>query len=83
MAEVCRAQLWQWRHHGVEVTDGQVLDAELLGALIDEEFAELRIVLDPEQTNCAHYQAARDLLRSLVLDDDYPEFLTIPAYEHL
>ena len=83
MAEVCRAQLWSWRHHRVEVSDGQILDDALLDQLINEEFAELQAFLDPAQWEAGRYDEARDLLRALITTDDYPEFLTIPAYELL
>jgi malate synthase len=83
MAEVCRAQLWQWRRHGVEVADGQILDDALLATLIDEEYEALRAALGPERWDAGRYDDARDLLRSLTLTDDYPEFLTIPAYDLL
>ncbi len=83
MAEVCRAQLWQWRHHRVEVTDGQVLDETLLDTLIHEECAALRSSAGDETGAPGRYDEACDLLRSLVLDDEYAEFLTIPAYELL
>ena len=83
MAEVCRSQLWQWRRHGVEVSDGQVLDADLLDSLIDEELAALRAILDADRWEAGRFDKARDLLRTLVMTDDYPEFLTIPAYDLL
>ncbi|GJM37193.1 MAG: malate synthase [Acidimicrobiales bacterium] len=83
MAEVCRAQLWSWRHHAVEVSDGQILDDELLDQLIDEEFASLRAALAPAQWANGRFDEARTLLRDLVTTDDYPDFLTIPAYELL
>ncbi len=83
MAEVCRAQLWQWRHHAVEVADGRVLDGELLDSLIDEEFDALPAILGPDKWAAGRYADAKELLRTLTLGDDYPEFLTIPAYEFL
>lgn len=83
MAEVCRAQLWQWRHHQVEVADGRRLDDRLLLRLIDEEFAELHDTLDDDTWAGGRFDDARDLLISLVITDDYPEFLTIPAYDLL
>ena len=83
MAEVCRAQLWSWRHHGVEVSDGQILDDALLDQLIEEEFASLHATLDPAQWANGRFDEARTLLRDLVTTTDYPEFLTIPAYELL
>ncbi|MEM7142789.1 MAG: malate synthase A [Actinomycetota bacterium] len=83
MAEVCRAQLWSWRHHGVEVSDGQVLDDALLDQLIEEEFTALRGTLDAALWESGRFDEARALLRELVTTDDYPEFLTLPAYELL
>ena len=83
MAEVCRTQLWQWRHHRVEVADGTVLDDELLDAVIEEEFAALRATLSADQWAAGRYSDARDLLRELVVTPDFPEFLTIPAYARL
>jgi malate synthase len=88
MAEVCRAQLWQWRRHCVEISDGVVLDSALLDQLIDEEFDALRAILDadlihPGRWATGRFSDARDLAKSLCLSDDYPEFLTVPAYELL
>ncbi|MEQ8839436.1 MAG: malate synthase A [Acidimicrobiales bacterium] len=85
MAEVCRAQLWQWRRHGVEVADGQALDDDLLHSLIDEEFTALEADLGPDRWSAGRYGDACDLLRTLCFApaSDYPEFLTIPAYDLL
>jgi malate synthase len=83
MAEVCRAQLWQWCHHRVEISDGQILDQELLSTLVDEEFATLRNLLDEDTWAGGRFADARDLLLELVTGDVYPEWLTIPAYELL
>jgi malate synthase len=83
MAEVCRAQLWQWRRHAVEVADGTVLDVALLESLIAEEFDALRIGLGADRWAAGRYDDAKELLRTLTLSDDYPEFLTIPAYRLL
>ena len=83
MAEVCRAQLWQWRRHAVDVADGVVLDADLLETLIEEEFAGLPTILGADKWAAGRYADAKELLRTLTLGDEYPEFLTIPAYELL
>ena len=36
-AEISRAQLWQWRHHGVSLDDGR----KVTGALINDEIKAL------------------------------------------
>ena len=40
-AEISRAQIWQWRHHGVRLDTGRVVTGELLKAIIGEEMAAL------------------------------------------
>ena len=83
MAEVCRAQLWQWRHHKVQLSNGLVLDHELLVRLIDTETAALRSELGGEIWSAGRFAEARELLASLTTTDDYCEFLTTEAYELL
>ena len=35
-AEISRAQLWQWVHHGVSATDGSRIDRATVAQLIDD-----------------------------------------------
>ncbi len=79
MAEVCRAQLWQWRHHQVQLTNGLLLDGELLGRLIAEETELLRTELGDEAWSASRFAEARQLLETLTMTDDYHEFLTTEA----
>lgn len=82
MAEVCRAQLWQWRTHEADLSNGLSLDDTLLRRLIGEEFDALRDELG-EAWPRGRYAEARVLLEAALFTDQYPEFLTIPAYELL
>ena len=78
-AEICRAQVWQWRFHHVPV-DGQVpVTDELVQAVIDDEMARVRDVLGPSAFDTRPFAAARDLFQRVALDADFPEFLTLPA----
>lgn len=79
MAEVCRAQLWQWRHHQVQLTNGLLLDAELLARLIDEEAEALRAELGDATWSASRYDEACGLLTMLSATDEYHEFLTTVA----
>lgn len=80
MAEVCRAQLWQWRHHEVQLTNGLLLDGGLLDRLIAEETRELRTELGDGSWSEGRFDEACRLLRTLTSADDYHEFLTTVAY---
>lgn len=75
-AEICRAQLWQWRVHGATLEDGRVVDEALIADLIAEETAGLA---DPP----AHLDAAVRLFTDLVMAERLEPFLTGPAYKVL
>jgi malate synthase len=68
-AEICRAQLWQWSHHGARRNDGALITHDMLRALI-----RLRSKAMP---------TAAELFEHLVTSDQFPEFLTLKAYEKL
>ena len=76
-AEISRGQLWQWIRHSAELEDGRSVTAELYESLRDEELASLGGVEE------SRYGDAVEILDQLVLNDEFTEFLTLPAYEYL
>jgi malate synthase len=76
-AEISRAQLWQWLRHNAELTDGRSLTRELYQQIRVEELGELG------GANAERYGEAAEILDGLVLEDEFVDFLTLPAYEHL
>ncbi|NJD26929.1 MAG: malate synthase A, partial [Chloroflexi bacterium] len=78
-AEISRSQLWQWRTSGVPLDDGAPL-TDGRYRLIRE--AELAALADEAAPGSRTAEAA-ELLDRLVLDDDFVEFLTLPAYDRL
>jgi malate synthase len=77
-AEISRSQLWQWRTQHVVLDDGRPMTADLYTVIRDEELGTLRAGAPSYR-----WTDAAELLDSLVLDDAFVEFLTIPAYERL
>lgn len=77
-AEISRAQLWQWVHHGAVLTDGRAVTVELIDTAIDEELARAKGAVDG--TRYAAYVRAAELMRELVRGEKFVEFLTVPAY---
>ena len=75
-AEISRSQLWQWRTMGTRLDDGRFLTGGLYAAIRDEEVARIRGAgtVAPELL-----ADAATILDDLVLNDDFTEFLTIPA----
>jgi malate synthase len=68
-AEISRSQVWQWVRHGARLADGRVVTEKLVRELIAEEF--------PTES------LATDLFAQLMTGSEFPEFLTLAAYEHL
>jgi malate synthase len=81
-AEISRAQLWQWVHHGATITDGPgagtAITAELVNQTIAESLADTRPKVDDARFSA--YQRAATLMRALIESPTFPDFLTVPAY---
>ena len=76
-AEISRSQVWQWLHFGVKLADtGENVTKELVDRLIAEEVENL----PGEESD---WQTSRDLFATMATQEDYADFLTIPAYELL
>jgi len=72
-AEISRAQLWQWLHHGVTLEDGRTLTPDLLGALFDDELSKLG----------DGFAQAGPLFRDVATRTPLVDFLTLPGYQAL
>ncbi|MFC4498023.1 MULTISPECIES: malate synthase A [Streptomyces] len=82
-AEISRSQIWQWINAGVEFENGRKATAELARKVAAEELAAIREEIGEEAFAAGHWQQAHDLLLTVALDEDYADFLTLPAYEQL
>ncbi|HET6982228.1 MAG TPA: malate synthase A [Myxococcaceae bacterium] len=76
-AEISRAQLWQWIHHGAKLDDGRPATEEMYRTTRDAQVARLT------EGGAGRYREAAEILDGLVLTREFPEFLTLPAYRHL
>ncbi|MEH0547878.1 malate synthase A [Streptomyces sp. B21-105] len=82
-AEISRSQIWQWINAGVEFENGEKATPELARKVAAEELAAIRAEIGEEAFAAGHWQQAHDLLLTVALDEDYADFLTLPAYEQL
>ncbi len=82
-AEISRAQIWQWVHHGARMSNGQVVDEALVRRVVDEEMERLADSMDAGAWTAGRYDDARTVFEQVALADDFVEFLTLPAYEIL
>ena len=84
-AEIARAQVWQWVHHGATLDDGRRVTPELVRELETSELERIRREIGDDEW--FHREGRPDLSRGLfeavALADEFVEFLTLPAYERL
>jgi len=81
-AEICRAQLWQCVHHGLKTVDGQII-GERFDTFVAEELAKISAELGAERFAAGQFEAAATLFSDMVHDEEFDDFLTLPAYEQL
>jgi malate synthase len=80
-AEIARAQLWQWLHHGpLEFSDHAPIDFALFDHALATHCHRLR---ESSHPGAARADQAAALISALTHADELRDFLTLPAYEHL
>jgi malate synthase len=82
-AEISRSQVWQWmRSPKGRLDDGRKVTRELVATLIPEEMTKIREYLGPAFAE-GRYDEAAEIFATLVNDDTFAEFLTLPAYARI
>ncbi|MGZ8785067.1 MAG: malate synthase A [Acidimicrobiia bacterium] len=80
-AEISRSQVWQWIRHDALMADGRTVTRELVHELVIEEMGKIREAYGEDLFNRGRFDEARHLFETVALSDDFPEFLTLRAYE--
>ena len=82
-AEISRTQVWQWVRHGARLDDGRVVTPELVKTTLAKEMGKLRERLGPERFDAGRFDLASRLFEEMSTSDDFPEFMTLIAYDHI
>jgi malate synthase len=72
-AEISRSQLWQWLHNSVKTENNDPINASFMEEAFDRVFSEISDIDGIEK--------ARDEFKKLVFDEEFYDFLTLPAYD--
>ncbi len=76
-AEISRSQVWQWIYNGATLKSGEVVTREMVTGIVEEEYA----ALVEAGAGTGHLAQARELFEESALAEDFPDFLTLPAYD--
>jgi malate synthase len=82
-AEICRAQLWQWVRHGVRTAEGAPITVATIDMLLAEELDRIRRAVGAERYARGSFSTAARLFGAMIAQEDFDEFLTLPAYDLL
>jgi malate synthase len=82
-AEISRSQVWQWVNHGARLTDGRRVTPELVRQTIADEMDKLYQHVGASRFEHGHYPLAARLFEDMMTTTEFPEFLTLVAYEHI
>ena len=81
-AEISRTQVWQWLHHGAQLSDGRKVTSQLVRDTIASVLESLRSQLGPRYDTSKFPQAAK-LFEQMMLSEELTDFLTLQAYQYL
>ena len=74
-AEISRSQVWQWVRNEVVLDTGDTVTPDLVRSVLAEVVADL--------ADLPRLALAAELFADVALAEDYPDFLTVPAYERI
>ena len=82
--EISRAQIWQWIHHPKGImSDGRKVTVDLFRELEQDELEKIKAKVGEKQFAARKFQTAAEILDKIITDDQFVEFLTLPAYQYL
>ncbi|WP_059011271.1 malate synthase A [Streptomyces specialis] len=82
-AEISRSQIWQWINAGVVLDTGERVTRECVRQVAADQCLAMRDEVGEDEFISGGWQRAFDLLMRIALDEEYVDFLTLPAYELL
>jgi malate synthase len=75
-AEISRSQIWQWVRHGK-------FEREHVRKVLQEEMDKIHAAVGDETWEKGRPEETRAIFERVALSDEFPEFLTLPAYEYI
>lgn len=73
-AEISRSQIWQWIHQDRETAEGDAITRAFVEGLVEDVLAEAH------RFDGDRFDAAAEVFRDVALREEFPAFLTVPAY---
>lgn len=81
-AEISRSQVWQWIRHRAKLEDGRLISSELVRATLTEVQQDLR-GRQGLRYDQGRFDLAGQLFLEMMTSAEFPEFLTLLAYQYV
>jgi malate synthase len=82
--EISRSQIWQWiRHPKGILADGRKVTVELFRQMLAEELGKIKGMVGEQQYDARKFEDTAQLLDKIITNEQFVEFLTLPAYGYL
>ncbi len=82
-AEISRSQIWQCLHHGAVTDTGQKFDVPQFRRLLGEELKVIAHEVGEQNFASGKYQLAAQLFEQMSCGEEFEDFLTLAAYQHI
>ena len=83
-SEISRAQVWQWiRHPEGKLSDGRKVTKKLFADVLEDELEKIKAQIGKSSYDKRKFALAHELFAKITTDDEFAEFLTLPAYDFL
>ncbi|SBT13156.1 malate synthase A [Vibrio celticus] len=79
-AEISRANIWQWIHHGVTLDDGQTFTKSLFHSWLYQELDTIKHEVGDSRYAAGRFEETADLFYQLSTAEEFAAFLTLPSY---
>ena len=82
-AEISRSQIWQWVRHRARLDQGAPITAPMVREIASEELTRIRTEVGDDHYRTGGYERGWEIFSQVALEDEFVEFLTLPAYREL
>ncbi|CAK1709688.1 malate synthase A [Vibrio crassostreae] len=79
-AEISRANVWQWIHHGVTLDDDQTFTKQLFHSWLYQELDTIKHEVGDSRYTAGRFEETADLFYQLSTAEEFAAFLTLPSY---
>jgi malate synthase len=82
-AEISRTQVWQWIKYAAKMDNGETITYDLYKEVLPEELEKIKAYVGAENYANGRFEEAVKLFDKLIKEEEFAEFLTLPAYDFI